>query len=61
MMSLLGQQYRSKKKVDRLLNNYASIKNVEIPATLDLKKMPPELKLDSCIESQKRNSKCETL
>lgn len=61
MMSLLKQQYRTRKKMERLLRDVGAAKNIDIPDTLDLKKMPRELGLDGCTNSQNRNSKCEIL
>jgi len=60
-MSLLNQQYRAKKKFERLLKDYGAKKNIEIPDTMDIKKMPRELGLEACLDSQNRNSKCEII
>lgn len=58
MMSLLKQEYRAKKEFQKLLRDYGAKNNLEIPDTLDIEKLPAELKLNSCIDSQSGNSKC---
>ena len=61
MMSLLKQQYREKQEFEKLVKGVGAKHNIPIPDTLNLKKMPRELGLDTCLNSQNGNSKCETL
>jgi len=56
MMSLLKQQYRAKKEFQKLLKDYGAKNNLDIPDTLDIEKLPSELKLNTCIDSRNRNS-----
>lgn len=55
MMGLLGQPYKVRKELHNALKELGAKKNVAIPNTLELKKMPAEFGLDACIDSQNRN------